>query len=102
MALKNTTIRTTTRGQVPGSVNHAQGLWLWLLALGLWFLGLSAAQVAESAATVRQVAAGTSHTVAVKTDGTLWAWGSNLYGQLGNGGTTTLVTRYTLAAVMHK
>ena len=25
------------------------------------------------------------HTVAVKTDGTLWAWGYNAYGQLGLG-----------------
>jgi alpha-tubulin suppressor-like RCC1 family protein len=30
------------------------------------------------------VAAGTSHTVAIKNDGTLWSWGSNEYGQLGN------------------
>ena len=25
------------------------------------------------------------HTVALRTDGTLWAWGANYYGQLGNG-----------------
>ena len=31
------------------------------------------------------VAAGTFHTASVKTDGTLWAWGYNDYGQLGNG-----------------
>jgi alpha-tubulin suppressor-like RCC1 family protein len=32
------------------------------------------------------VAAGLScHTVAIKTDGTLWAWGNNIYGQLGLG-----------------
>lgn len=29
--------------------------------------------------------AGNSHTVALKSDGTVWAWGSNRYGQLGNG-----------------
>ena len=34
---------------------------------------------------VIQVAAGANHTLAIKTDGSLWAWGYNLYGQLGNG-----------------
>ena len=34
------------------------------------------------------VAAGYDHTVAVRTDGTLWAWGCNDYGQLGDGTTT--------------
>jgi len=29
------------------------------------------------------------HTVAVKTNGTLWAWGENAYGQLGDGTTTS-------------
>jgi len=37
-----------------------------------------------------QVACGSNHTAAVKTDGTLWLWGNNDYGQLGNniGGTS--------------
>lgn len=34
---------------------------------------------------VRSVAAGGDFTVALKTDGTLWTWGDNLYGQLGDG-----------------
>jgi YD repeat-containing protein len=33
-----------------------------------------------------QFGAGSSHTVALKSNGTLWAWGSNLYGQVGVGG----------------
>jgi len=37
----------------------------------------------------QQVSAGNSHTSAVKTDGTLWAWGNNSYGQLGLGNTTS-------------
>ena len=32
----------------------------------------------------KQVAGGSYHTAAIKTDGTLWTWGWNLFGQLGN------------------
>ena len=34
------------------------------------------------------VAAGYNHTIGIKTDGTLWAWGRNDYGQLGDGTNT--------------
>jgi len=34
------------------------------------------------------VAAGGYHSLAIKADGTLWAWGYNYYGQLGDGTTT--------------
>lgn len=35
-----------------------------------------------------QVSCGQSHSAAVKTDGTLWLWGNNSHGQLGNNNTT--------------
>ena len=35
---------------------------------------------------VAAVDCGSSHTAAIRTDGTLWVWGSNRYGQVGNGG----------------
>ncbi|MFO0477358.1 MAG: T9SS type A sorting domain-containing protein [Bacteroidota bacterium] len=34
------------------------------------------------------IAAGRFFSMAVKSDGTVWTWGQNLYGQLGNGNTT--------------
>jgi alpha-tubulin suppressor-like RCC1 family protein len=34
---------------------------------------------------VRQVSAGGLHSLALRSDGTVWAWGNNLWGQLGNG-----------------
>ncbi|MCL2675470.1 MAG: Ig-like domain-containing protein [Firmicutes bacterium] len=38
------------------------------------------------------VSIGDRHTLAVKKDGTLWAWGHNNYGQVGDGTTTTAQT----------
>jgi alpha-tubulin suppressor-like RCC1 family protein len=34
---------------------------------------------------VTKIAAGSTHSLAMKSDGTLWAWGDNTYGQLGDG-----------------
>jgi hypothetical protein len=39
-----------------------------------------------------QIAAGWHHTVALKGDGSLWAWGGNFNGQLGNSGTSNANT----------
>jgi alpha-tubulin suppressor-like RCC1 family protein len=47
----------------------------------------SPAQVA-GLSDVIAIAAGSSHTVALRRDGTVWAWGSNDLGQLGDGTTT--------------
>ena len=38
------------------------------------------------------IAGGEYHTIAIKNDGTVWAWGYNMYGQLGDGTTTYRTT----------
>ena len=42
----------------------------------------------ESLSNVSAVAAGSSHSVALKSDGTVWTWGANHQGQLGDGSLT--------------
>ncbi|WP_292593947.1 hypothetical protein [Mesotoga sp. UBA5847] len=44
-----------------------------------------------------EVAAGNTHTVALKEDGTVWSWGSNTYGELGDG---TVVRKRTPVQVL--
>lgn len=50
----------------------------------------SPVQVLGSATNWNQVSCGKFHTCAIKTDGTLWGWGSTPYGELGNNQTATL------------
>jgi len=38
------------------------------------------------------VAAGNAHTIALRNDGTVWSWGSNGVGQLGDGSVTERLT----------
>jgi alpha-tubulin suppressor-like RCC1 family protein len=38
------------------------------------------------------ISAGTDHSIALQDDGTIWVWGENADGQLGNGGTTDKIT----------
>ena len=41
----------------------------------------------NSSTTWKQVSAGDNHTAAIKTDGTLWVWGANVSGEVGNNNT---------------
>lgn len=54
----------------------------WTIALLLLALHFSTGHAA-----VPQVVAGCNHNVVINSDGTLWAWGRNDYGQLGVGTT---------------
>jgi alpha-tubulin suppressor-like RCC1 family protein len=47
----------------------------------------------------RTVATGSDHTLALKTDGTLWAWGWNNFGQLGDGTTANRSTPVQVAGL---
>ena len=40
------------------------------------------------------VAAGNAHTIGVKTDGTIYVWGENIYGQVGDGGGSNRLTPF--------
>jgi hypothetical protein len=60
---------------------------------------LSIAPIVASVVTP-QTSAGLEHTVAIKSDGTLWAWGCNNNGQLGLGHTTTPITSPTFVTAL--
>ncbi|MBU1160590.1 hypothetical protein KJ992_00025 [Patescibacteria group bacterium] len=44
------------------------------------------------ASTVKEITAGTYHTCALKTDGSMVCWGNNDFGQLGDGSTNSTPT----------
>ncbi len=46
-----------------------------------------------------QIDGGYAHTIALKNDGTVWTWGNNSYGQLGDGTTTGSKTPQTLTNI---
>jgi alpha-tubulin suppressor-like RCC1 family protein len=52
-----------------------------------FFLAFNTILINLKAQCFKQTSAGYAHTVAIKNDGTLWTWGLNDYGQLGDGTT---------------
>jgi alpha-tubulin suppressor-like RCC1 family protein len=53
---------------------------------------LCSAGTAAAQASANTFAASTNHTLSIRPDGSLWAWGANLEGQLGDGTTTSHAT----------
>ena len=56
-----------------------------LLLLVVLVLFISNPAVVQGAAVTAMISAGDHHTLALKSDGTVWAWGWNQWGQLGDG-----------------
>lgn len=74
------------------AVKNDGSLWAWGLnvdgELGDGTSGFGANKYVPTkigSATWMSINAGTYHSVGIKSDGTIWAWGSNSYGQLGDG-----------------
>jgi alpha-tubulin suppressor-like RCC1 family protein len=98
---------TVTWKQVSSGINHAAAvktdgtLWLWGSA-GAGSLGVSDSSQRDTPVTTfaggtnwKQVSCGYITTAAIKTDGTLWIWGLNANGQLGNNNTLDVSTPIT-------
>ena len=96
--------------QVAGGGNHTAAiktdgtLWTWGSnnngQLGINAVVNRSTPVTTSAGETnwKQVACGNRHTLAIKTDGTLWTWGGNFNGPLGNNTTTLRRTPVTTFA----
>ena len=92
MKLKSLLITCMALGFIQ-TTTHAQELWSWgSNQYGQLGNGTKTAQaVANPPAQItptinwRAINCGYKHTCAIKTDGTLWAWGYNADNQLGNG-----------------
>lgn len=82
------------------AVKKDGSLWGWGQNGSNGFLGLGDATIAESLVPIRigtatdweTISVGSNHSLALKTNGTIWAWGYNLNGQLGNGNSSILLS----------
>jgi alpha-tubulin suppressor-like RCC1 family protein len=111
---KNTPVTTFAGGtnwksvscgyQHTAAIKTDGSLWVWGQN-GNGQLGINAAGTRSTPVTTfagqntwKQVFCGHGHTIAIKTDGSLWTWGSNSNGQLGDFTTTTRSTPVTTFA----
>jgi alpha-tubulin suppressor-like RCC1 family protein len=96
--------QVTATGYSTAAVKTDGTLWIWgrnnLGQSGNFSTNVSSTPVTTFAGgnNWKQVSAGASNTAAIKTDGTLWTWGSGSYGQLGNAQITDRSTPVTTFA----
>jgi alpha-tubulin suppressor-like RCC1 family protein len=88
-------VAEVTAGEYHTCARKTDGtLWCWgdntygELGDGTTVMKSAPVQVTALGSSVVEVAAGRAHTCARKKDGSLWCWGGNQYGQLGDGTTT--------------
>lgn len=80
----------SAEGQYVLAIRSDDTLWAWganasgQLGLNDTIARSSPVQTGNSSADWYKVFSGNNHTLSVKTDGTLWAWGRNIEGQLGD------------------
>jgi alpha-tubulin suppressor-like RCC1 family protein len=96
--------QVSTSNEHTAAIKTDGTLWTW----GAGIIGrLGNAQTTERSTPVttfaggtnwKQVSCGTLHTAAIKTDGTLWTWGSGNNGQIGNATITSTSTPVTTFA----
>lgn len=87
--------RVSCGGSVTAAVKIDGTLWTWglgtsgQLGTGSTTSRLTPGTVAGGGTNWKDVATSSVHMVAVKTDGSIWTWGANGTGQLGDGSTTS-------------
>ena len=82
----------STKGFTSFAIKNNGTLWGWgqnnisNVGLGFYSLNITVPTQVGTETNWKNIDAGFDITVAIKTDHTLWAWGSNLYGKIGVGG----------------
>jgi alpha-tubulin suppressor-like RCC1 family protein len=64
----------------------------WQLGIGSTYFSTDTLVEVLPKSNWKNISCGNFHTLAIRNDGTLWAWGKNEYGQLGNGTTQNQAT----------
>ncbi|HLP56389.1 MAG TPA: T9SS type A sorting domain-containing protein [Fluviicola sp.] len=116
----NTTANSLTAIQVPGltgviAVGGGDGhsialkndgtVWAWgfnvlgQIGQGNWSFNVATPTQVMGVSNILSISSGRFHNVALKSDGTVWTWGSNAYGEMGDGTTDDALSPIQLAGL---